>query len=397
MERLHRFLICFFVVGIVFTWFPNVISFGFRYFKYHYLLALLILWFLRKGLPRLGIIDLWIILGLAIEILLVTFRQSIEFLRLGELLLIYLGLTIFFDQKKQINYFLKLYSNLSQIIVIFCLLAVPTVLAGFTYDIPSTFGYEYLKEVRSEYETFLKADHLRITPLGIIFNTESRMFGFTEFDYRLCGFSYEPHVAMFLVCPGCLYAIETSKGHRRKLVIIGLGIFSFLAGSITGFIALGCATIYRYGWRFGVVAKIGAGALAFIWLAPTLIESMLQLFSYKFGSVSTSKDASLGSFRYIFYLQSVLGGGSFTLPRISSDSGGLFALVFYLGFIVIILGRILQVRETRYGLFMAYVLIHFLKFPIQAFNYPLFLTFMIILERATRNHSKERVVRKGIT
>lgn len=387
MRQFHRILIIFLILGIVFTWMPNFASFGSRYLKYHILLGLLITYNIRSDIYKFGWLEVVVIIGLSGEIILSLFRISFDFLRLTELLFIFINMTIFLKGRNEFKMFIAAYKHLAIWISILSLLSLPLVIYGFVYDIPTFFGYEYIKEISPQYSSYISADYLQVTPLGVIFNSDPRILSAVGFPYTLCGYSYEPHVAMFLVCPGLLLCIGSSRGLKRVLLITLLVLFALATSSVTGILALSAVFVLANIRRiYYLLTALGLSLLG-LNIFTNLFEALQQFIIFKFSDDSTSRLATYGMANYLFSANSFLGNGFFKLPEASSTSAGVFGSLFFLVFVSLWFRKLitLGLRQSHpYYLPLLYTSFHMLKLPIQVFNYPLFFFSIILLSHGTK-------------
>lgn len=382
LRNWHSVGIQLFALGSVFTWIPNVLTGPFRYAKYHVLLALLLPFVRHARSVKLTKIEVLVILGFLAEIGLSVMRGSSDFFRLGELLLIFGLLCIFLREEGIVSSLMVNYSRFAVVVVVLTLVSVPLMTMGYLYSIPSWFGYEYTKEVVLGSTHFVNEDYLRVSSLGVIFNSDSRVLGAVGFPYTACGFAYEPHVAMFFIAPAMLHLSEMWRGWKCVGVFIMLLVFLLLTSSVTAFIALSLTLSIRYFRRVDVLMMFVVATVLLFLFSPSLSDAVGSFISYKFGGSSTSRFATSGMFSYIFGVNSVLGQGFFKLPQKMGDCAGLFGVIFFMTFVTFCarrLGILYKRQDYRRFTPLLYAALHFTKFPIQAFNYPLFFIFIILL------------------
>ncbi len=228
-----------------------------------------------------------------------------------------------------------------------------------------------------------------------IIEVSPKNIGLLSLFASFSGISYEPHIAMFFLAPSWFLLYQNQRFSRKfKILFNFLFIFfSFIAFSVTSFLALVCVYFLFSSTNIKRLIQIGL-ILSAIFLAINefnLSESIgMDFFVDKIFSKGGSAEYSVNFLNYIFTPKSFFGFGLFNVPYpyTKYDDIGLLStfliLIFFTVMLLFSLKRLNSKQKILNGVGLAglYFIFHSMKIPQLIITMPFTVYILFLL-----NHS----------
>lgn len=445
IQRLQQFYgitVFLIVISVALTFVPNVLFQGGRYTKYAAAFVLVFAFlFLDEVLTRTRFrvnrtqffLFAVIALVLGVDIIYRLFVRPDTALRAVFLITLYAALLIFFLKlialsgrnaaaqpplQEQLRVLTVPYTAMCSLIVALSCLTFLLIALGainpVDYPIPSSFGYEFVDRMENNPAEFQGIPELLFPGYLSVTGTYLRLAQF-DIPVTMLGWSYEPHVATFLITPSLFFLDQVFNGKAiRRVFIVLYFAFFLMATSMSNFLGL-AFVLGLYILRTGRVVQVGR-VLLMLALASFLIvyssiglEVIITLFEQFFlfvdnkllNPIGHSSATTFGYWSYVFSAKTPFGTGPLfipTLDEIAQYDAGLITVMYVVTLYsvgALVLAKLLLSRDLGklpFTLAWGYCFFHSAKLPLQVINYPyfffmLFIASYVAFVRIQRSHT----------
>lgn len=219
-------------------------------------------------------------------------------------------------------------------------------------------------------------------------------FGFFSQFGTFMGLSYEAHIATFFMTPAFFltfyfYRLTFKTLFVRVLPFLGFFLLSSSLTNLTSMIAVGTVILVAFFTYKRMFLRLYLGlfaamiVLSFFWVPIAgFVTTFREFFAYKVDT--RSGEETLNFVSYILSPQSIAGWGVFNIPTYFStqsydDIGLISSLLlslFYVQIALISLRHLLR-RHYVFASIGLYIVLHAVKFPLHAIQYPY--TYFIVI------------------